>query len=87
MVVCLWPCVAESQLVEQFLVISSQVEQLKVEWGLKLLDTHAIHTTKQHRDLEYAYEDRVLAWARKTLLKRMSQDAGRRSEEEVSVQE
>lgn len=74
-------CVAANLLVEQFLVLSSQLEQLKVEWWLKLLDSHIICTTKQHCDMEDAYSDRVLTWARKTLARKMSRETLKKPDE------
>ncbi len=69
------------KLVENFLVLSSQLEQLKYEWWLKLLDTHVVGTNKEYRDMEDAYKDRVLLWARKSLTRKMNKEVNKKVDE------
>ena len=70
---------------ERFLVLTSQLEQLKTEWGLKLLNCRSICTQKLSKDLDDMYRSRVLTQARKVVAKMQSRDLARKLAEEVSA--
>ncbi len=75
-----------SLLLDKFLVVTSQLEHLKIEWGIKLLNCHAINTQKLAKDLEDLYTERVLNPARRVVAKRQTRDLARKQAEEVRVQ-
>lgn len=68
---------------EKFLVLTSQLEQLKVEWGLKVLNCHSISTRHLAKDLDAIYKERVLRVARKAVAKMQMRELVRKQAEEV----
>ncbi len=62
---------------------TSQLEQLKVEWGLKVLNCHSINTRRLARDLESIYKERVHRHAKKIVAKIHVRDLARKQAEEV----
>ena len=73
-----------AQLLEKFLLVTYQLETLKREWGLKVLNEHAITTQRQCQLLEDVYRDKVVGVARKWVAKQQSRDLARMQMENVS---
>lgn len=67
------------------MVVTSQLEQLKVEWGMKVLNCHAINTRRLAKDLESLYKERVLRQAKKIVAKMQLRDLARKQAEEVRI--
>ena len=57
------------KLIEKFLIVTLQLETLKQEWGLRVMDKHAITTAKQCQMLEDAFRENVVGVARKWVAK------------------
>lgn len=69
---------------KQFLIKSSQMEMLKLEWGRKMLRLHSV-MTKEHAELmESAYKDKILSWVKKMVAKQQMRDLARQQAESVS---
>ena len=64
--------------------MTSQLEILKSEWGLKILGVHVIGTRKDLRVLEDAYREKVYNWSRKKVAKQQSREYARMQMETVS---
>ena len=83
--VCVCMCVCTGcNLVLKFLVTTSQLEQLKSEWGLKVLNCHFVNTRRLAKDLESIYKERVLRQAKKIVAKMQIRDLARKQAEEVT---
>ena len=67
----------------KFLLVTSQLEQVKVEWGLKVLNCHAVNNQRLMKDLEEMYREKVVLRAKRILLKQISRDLARKQAEEV----
>lgn len=74
-------------MLEKFLMVTSQLEQLKVEWGLKVLNCHTINTKRLVKDLEAVYKERILRVAKKIVSKIQIRDMARKQAEEVRERE
>lgn len=72
-----------AQLLLRFLVTTSQLEQLKLEWGVKVLNCHVINTSRLAINLDTVYKDRVLRQAKKMVSKMQMRDLARKQAEEV----
>ena len=72
------------QLMKEFLVKLSQLEVLKMEWGMKMLRLHSVMTQGHAELLENAYKDKVLSWVRKMVAKQQMRDLARIQAESVS---
>ena len=79
------PPLEGTQLTKQFLVKSSQLEVLKLEWGKKMLRLHSVMTKGHAELLESAYKDKVLSWVRKMVAKQQMRDLARMQAESVSL--
>jgi len=71
-------------LLEKFLTVSYQLERLKLEWGLKMLNTRNIHSKKDLKIIEENYQAKVYSWARKWVAKQQSRELARAQMESVS---
>lgn len=69
---------------KEFLVKSSQLEVLKLEWGMKMLRLHSVVTQGHAELLESAYKDKVMSWVRKMVAKQQMRDLARMQAESVS---
>ena len=79
------PPLEGAEFLEKFLLKTSQLEVLRMEWGLRTLVVHSVSTQQQCALLEEVYADRVLSWARKAVAKQQLRDAARMQLESVSV--
>ena len=73
------------QLMKEFLVKSSQLEVLKMEWGMKMLRLHSVMTQGHAELLESAYKDKVMSWVRKMVAKQQMRDLARMQAESVRL--
>lgn len=78
------PPLEGAELLENFLLKTSQLEVLRMEWGLRTLVVHSVSTQQQCALLEEVYADKVLNWARKAVAKQQLRDAARMQLESVS---
>ena len=72
------------QLMKEFLIKSSQLEVLKMEWGMKMLRLHSVMSQEHAELLESAYKDKVMTWVKKTVAKQQMRDFARMQAESVS---
>ena len=77
------PPLEELQLMKEFLVKSSQLEVLKMEWGMKMLRLHSVMTQGHAEVLESTYKDKVLSWVKKMVTKQQMRDLARIQAESV----
>ena len=78
------PPLEGAELLENFLLKTSQLEVLRMEWGLRTLVVYSVSTQQQCALLEEVYADKVLNWARKAVAKQQLRDAARMQLESVS---
>lgn len=78
------PPLEGTKLLEKFLLKMSQLEVLRMEWGLRTLVVPSVSTQQQSALLEEVYTDKVLSWARKAVAKQQLRDAARMQLESVS---
>lgn len=78
------PPLEGTTLLEKFLLKMSQLEVLRMEWGLRTLVVPSVSTQQQSALLEEVYTDKVLSWARKAVAKQQLRDAARMQLESVS---
>ena len=71
------------QMMKEFLVKSSQLEVLKLEWGMRMLRLHSVVTQGHSELLESAYKDKVMSWVRKMVAKQQMRDLARMQAESV----
>ena len=71
------------QVMKEFLVKSSQLEVLKLEWGMRMLRLHSVVTQGHAELLESAYKDKVMSWVRKMVAKQQIRDLARMQAESV----
>lgn len=79
------PPLEGNELLEKFLLKTSQLEVLKQEWGAGALAVYAVSTQQQCQLLEEVYTDKVLNWAKKAVAKQQSRDLARMQLESVST--
>ena len=79
------PSMEGLQLMKEFLVKSSQLEVLKMEWGMKMLRLHSVMTQGHAELLESAYKDKVMSWVRKMVAKQQMRDLARMQAESVRL--
>ena len=77
------PSLTGSNILEKFLIVTSQLEQLKIEWGLKVLNCHTINTKRLVKDLEAIYKERIMRVSKKIVAKIQMRDLARKHAEEV----
>ena len=70
---------------KEFLVKSSQLEVLKLEWGMRMLRLHSVVTQGHAELLESAYKDKVMSWVRKMVAKQQMRDLARMQAESVRI--
>jgi hypothetical protein len=73
------------QVMKEFLIKSSQMEVLKLEWGLRMVRLHSVVTQGHAELLESAYKDKVMSWVRKMVAKQQMRDLARMQAESVRV--
>ena len=71
------------QLMKEFLVKTSQLEVLKMEWGMKMLRLHSVMTQGHTELLESTYKEKVLSWVKKMVAKQQMRDLARMQVESV----